>query len=303
MSYLLFTMDNIRIAPMDLKSTNENKILSQEVLELLNSDKYQDILKFYEKNVIFLSDRNPTGIYKGILKYANETGTVHKKTVDIANRETGVIEQREVFDYYEPKDKNEYVICITDHVSLLESERGYDLRQTIIKYSEYMMIFRNLYNYIPVVIQQQSIETQNLEAFKNNKIRPTMAGLGDAKNPGRDCSVMLGITSPYTYEIPQYLGYDITKFRGNIRFLEIVLNREGESNSIVALYFDGAVNYFSELPLPHDKAGMTRVMQYLEHTVRGSSNPIFMLFQEGKTKLVKTLHRFPLLSIFAGNNA
>ena len=186
MSYLLFTISGKRVAPIDLKSTNSKKDLSEDILELLNSEVYQSILKFYEENVIFLNERNPTGIWKTMLKYAESTGTIHKKIVNITNKETGLVEQKEIFDYYEPNDSNEYVICLTDHVSLLENERGYDLRQTIIKFSEYMMILRNKYHFIPVVVQQQSTETSNLEAFKNNKIRPTMAGLSDCKYSAKD---------------------------------------------------------------------------------------------------------------------
>ena len=179
MSYLLFTLSGIRIAPIDLKSTNSNKILPQNILDLLESEEYISILKFYEENVIFLTERNPTGIWKMMLKYAQDTGTIHYKDIDITNKETGLVETRQVFDYYEPHDIKEYVLCITDHVSLLENERGYDLRQTINKFSEYMMILRNKYHIIPVVVQQQSTETSSLEAFKNNKIRPTTAGLSD----------------------------------------------------------------------------------------------------------------------------
>lgn len=294
MSYLLFTLSGKRVAPIDLKSTNSNKVLSEEILELLNSEEYQNILKFYEDNVIFLNERNPTGIWKTMIKYAESTGTIHKKTVNITNKETGLVEQREVFDYYEPNDSNEYVICLTDHVSLLENERGFDLRQTIIKFSEYMMIIRNKYHYIPVVVQQQSTETSNLEAFKNNKIRPTMAGLSDCKYTGKDCTVMLGITSPYTHELPEYLGYDITKLRSNIRFLEIVLNREGESNGIVGLYFDGATNYFSELPLPNSSEELRKVYSYIENTIRKKSNTAFLLI---RTK--RRLHNWINLFNFA----
>ena len=296
MSYLLFTLSGKRIAPIDLKSTNSKKILPEEILELLNSEEYQNILKFYEENVIFLNERNPTGIWKTMLRYAESTGTIHRKTVNITNKETGLVEQREVFDYYEPNDSNEYVICLTDHVSLLENERGFDLRQTIIKFSEYMMIIRNKYHYIPVVVQQQSTETSNLEAFKNNKIRPTMAGLSDCKYTGKDCTVMLGITSPYTHELPEYLGYDITKLRGNARFLEVVLNREGESNGIVGLYFDGATNYFSELPLPRDDEGMRKVYSYIESTIRKKSAAFLLV------KARRRLYNWINLSIFAGKN-
>ena len=156
MSYLLFTLSGIRIAPIDLKSTNSNKILPQNILDLLESEEYISILKFYEENVIFLTERNPTGVWRMMLKYAQDTGTIHYKDINITNKETGLVETRQVFDYYEPHDAKEYVLCITDHVSLLENERGYDLRQTINKFSEYMMILRNKYHIIPIVVQQQS---------------------------------------------------------------------------------------------------------------------------------------------------
>ena len=277
MSYLLYTLSSIRVAPIDLKSTNSSKILSQDVIDLLESKQYTDILKFYEENVIFLNERNPTGVWKTMLKYAHDTGTIHYKDIDITNKETGVVETKRIFDYYEPHDNKEYVICITDHVSLLENERGFDLRQTINKFSEYMMILRNKYHYIPVVVQQQSTEISSLEAFKNNKIRPTTAGLSDSKYTSKDCTVMLGITNPFVHELPEYYSYDITQFKGNIRFLEVVVNREGESNNIVALYFDGAVNYFRELPPPNQKTEVQKVINYINDTIRRRAAPVFLL--------------------------
>lgn len=293
MSYLLFTISGKRVAPIDLKSTNSNIVLSNDIIELLESKQYQDILKFYEENVIFLSDRNPTGIWKNMLKYATDTGTVHTKKVDIINKETGLVESKEVFDYYEPKDAKEYVLFIVDHISLIESERGFDLRQSINKLSEYAMILRNKYHYIPVIVQQQSTETTSLDAFKNNKIRPTMAGLSDSKYTAKDCSVMLGITNPYAFELTNYLQYDIHKLRGNVRFLEVVLNREGESNGTIALYFDGATNYFSELPLPTDTKGLEKVYTYLNNTVRKKAEVALFAFNR------KKLHRWINFHIFA----
>ena len=65
-------------------------------------------------------------------------------------------------------------------------------------------------------------------------------------------SVVVGLFSPFRHEIPDYLGYDIIFFKDNIRFLEILGGREGGAGTICPLYFDGAVNYFKELPLPND---------------------------------------------------
>lgn len=286
MSHLLakLSKDTIRIAPLDLKSTNENKPVPKEVLDLLKTEEYQKLLKFYEETVLFFEDRNPSGIYRQVKSYADKNGITHKKKITITNKETGDSEEREVFDYYEPFDPKEYVIIITDHVGMLNQEQGLDLRECINRHSEYMILFRNRYNYTPVNIQQQNLETIGLEAFKANKIRPTMAGLADSKNPGKDCSMMLGITNPYSHEINNYLGYDISKFKGNIRFLEVVLNREGQSNGIIALYFDGKTCTFRELPPPNDREALEKVYKYLE-SIRGKTNKVFLWFNKLKFKI------------------
>jgi hypothetical protein len=104
---------------------------------------------------MFFEDRNPTGIKRQIQSYAEKNGTVHKKKITITNKETGLSEEREVFDYYEPHDPKEYVIIIVDHISLITPESNMDLRESINRLSEYMIMFRNRYNYIPVIIQQQ----------------------------------------------------------------------------------------------------------------------------------------------------
>ena len=284
MSQLLAKYSNYRISPLDLKSTNENKVVPLEALELLESEKYQNILKFYNDTVMFFEDRNPTGIKRQIQSYAEKNGTIHKKKITITNKETGLSEEREVFDYYEPHDPKEYVIIIVDHISLITPESSMDLRESINRLSEYMIMFRNRYNYIPVIIQQQGTETGNLEAFKNNKIRPTMSGLSDSKYTAKDCSMMIGITNPYSHELDNYLGYDIRKFKDSIRFLEVVLNREGQSNGIVALYFDGKTCTFRELPPPNDREALEKVYKYLE-SIRGKSNKIFIWFNKLKFEI------------------
>ena len=249
---------------MKLQSVTQGYVVDKEVLELLNSLEYRSILDFYEDHVHFITDRNPTGCYKTVMRYAQEAGTIHRKKVIIENKETGVKQEKEVFDYYEPKDPDEYVEIIWDHQSLTEIERDWSLKQCIDKLSQYFMVFRNHYNYIPVMVAQLNSETISLDAFKNNKIRPTLAGIADSKNVGKDCSVMLGITNPFAFEVPKYLNYDIVRLRGYARFLEVVLNREGESNGVLALYFDGATNYFAPLPSSKDETNLEKVYSLIQ---------------------------------------
>lgn len=207
-------------------------------------------------------------VWRILNKYAEEAGTMHHKNVVIENKDTGVKQTKEVFDYYEPKDPDEYVIILVDHVSLISSERNLDLRQSINKLSEYMMILRNWYGYIPVMIQQQGKETSNLEAFKEGKIMPSPAGLSDSSYTSKDCSMMIGITNPYAFEMPRFpdnnKGYDITKLKGNARFINVALNRDGQSNGLLALYFDGATNYFTPLPKSTDLRNMQKVYDLIQ---------------------------------------
>lgn len=263
--YLLYILSDkkIRIDIKTFKSVDEDRILSPEILELLGTLEYQSILKFFEEHVVFIPDRNPTGVYHTLEKYAEANGTIHRKKVE------GY--EKEIFDYYEPNDSDEYVLCIIDHISLISCERSMDLRNSIKKLSEYLKIVRNKYNYIPVVVQQQNSESLSLEAFKANKIRPTQKGLADSQDPGKDCDVMLGITSPFSWELKEYLKYDITKLRGYSKFLEIVLGRDGESNAILGMYFDGATGYYAPLPKYDNIAELNKVYQLIQRNQESTS--------------------------------
>ena len=82
---------------------------------------------------------------------------------------------------------------------------------------------------------------------------------------------MLGITNPFAFEVPEYLKYNIVKLRGYARFLEVVLNREGESNGVLALYFDGATNYFAPLPSATDTQNLEKVYRLVQQNMQDFS--------------------------------
>ena len=243
-SFLLYMLSQgrIRISPTDLRSTPVDKPLPREILDLINTDRYKEYFEFFERSVTFIdSIRNPFGIYYIMRQYASVNGIQHKKEVDFVNNSTGKIEtSKEIDDYYEPHDPDEYVIFIVDHLSLITPEKGESLRESMVKLSsEYCVRLRNKYKYIPVLIQQQALSQESNENYKLNKLRPTIDGLGEAKVTSRDFDVLMGLFSPERYGIPVYEGYDIKKFRDNIRFLEIMASREGGGGTLCPLYFGG----------------------------------------------------------------
>ena len=286
MSYLLNLLSEgrIRVSSTDLQSSRNSRPLSQEVIDTLQSDIYMDILKFFEEHVEFSSSRNPTGVWNEVKKYMEEHGKVHTKKQKVKD-ELGQTVEIDAFDYYEPDDPDEYVIVFFDHLSLVQLERGMTLKQTADKLSEYCVNLRNRYKVIPVIIQQQTAEMESLDAFKQNKIRPTAQGLADTKYTARDCNVLLGVFSPFRHELPEYKGYDITKLRDNSRFLEVILNRGGSAGGLVGLFFDGATCNWAELPKYNDTSGMGKLYKFLS-SLNDSINSCLLAI----SNLVSTLH-------------
>ena len=288
-SWLLYdySKGEIRISPRDLRSTTS--AVSQNILDIINSTEIQDIIKYFEEHIIFPSESgNPTGIYKYCRKYAEENGTVYTKKVKMKD-EFGNIKEVDVFDRYEQSNPNEYRLIIIDTINLIDVEKGLSLKQSMDKLSEYLAKYlRNRYHFSPIVIQQQAFEQEGNEAFKLGRVRPSVAGLGDSKYTSRDSNVVLGLFSPFRFGIRDYEGYDITKFKDNIRFLEVCINRDGEMGGLCPLFFDGAVCQFTELPKPDNKIELEKVYKYIE-SIHKPTGKVFFSFTNLKNKINKWL--------------
>ena len=99
-------------------------------------------------------------------------------------------------------------------------------------------------------------------------------------------NIVLGLFSPYRFALKEYEGYDISKFKDNIRFLEMIINREGEIGGLCPLFFDGAVCQFTELPKPSNKEELKKVYNYID-TIRGNIEHTKTFFTFGKYKQKK----------------
>ena len=88
----------------------------------------------------------------------------------------------------------------------------------------------------------------------------------------------IGIFSPYKYNLHDYKGYNIDVFKDNIRFVSVLLNRNGLCNGVLPLYFDGAVNYFAPLCSPKNEVELNKIYDYI-NKVRNKSK-VFMFFNK-----------------------
>lgn len=299
--HLLFRLDGIEVSPTELKSTDRDHPIDEKILELLESDKYQKYIKAFEDMVEYIDDqRNPTGINKYCRDYALAHGHLNFKKGKRKDPITDEIIDADVIDNdnpYTPDDPEERRIIIIDNASNLSLESGLRKMETIDKMSKYGITLRNQLKFIFVLIQHQAQAQEGIENQKLNKLKPSSDGLADCKTTTRDANMVIGLYSPFKYGLREYEGYDITKFRNHIRFMEVIEDRDyGANGQICPLYFDGAVSTFNELPRPDDKEGLQRVYNYMESR-KNKTNKSF--FSYGIRKLDKRLHRWKIFHKFA----
>ena len=240
MSYVLFTKSKGKIIVSQEALMSTKKELPEEVITEL--EKHKDYIKGFLESVEYIEDvYHPFGIYKNLLDHAEAHGTQTRKIVMYGDNE------KEVDDVFIPSDPEELVLTVVDHVSLL-SHKNATLQDAITQLSGFLIVLRNKYGYSSVIVQQQALAQTSIEGIKFNQGEPTIAGLGDSKLTSRAIDISFGLYSPFYNKIPEYEDYDIRYYKDNIRFVSVLLSRHGGLGTKAALYFNGAVNFFSELP-------------------------------------------------------
>lgn len=277
-SKYLFSKYGLVLNIKDLQSVGRYNTISSEDLEKIKeAEEY--VTDFLSKVRIYTNTRNPTGIYKKVRDFALEIGTYYTEDntpltpKEVESIKTGKGDSYKKIKYYKTYHPRHYVIVIVDHISLLTPEthlgRSLDLRQTMNLFSsEYCLHMRDKFGFIPVIVQQQMATKEAIEVnFKGDtieqKLEPSLDGLGDSKNVSRDVNIALGLFAPNRFGIKEHSGYNITKLKDNYRSLLLLKNRDGESNLKVPLFFNGATDYFKILPRPDDLEGMNSVYNYI----------------------------------------
>lgn len=251
---LFLNNPTIQLSPEYMDSLYEHYILDDDKFNKMKGLK--DYFEKFEESVTFIDEvRNPYGIYKYVRDYAHDNGNYYDK--DGYKIDSDLIRRNDenalkAIEEYKPNKPNEFVINITDHVSLLTPENNETLHSAMGRFSStYSLRMRDRWKHIVVNVQQQAASQESVENLKLERLQPSADGLGDNKLTQRDCDMMLGLFSPARHKIRKYEGYDITKLKNNHRELSVILNRRGGSVA-TQLLFLGAVNYFQELPTPEN---------------------------------------------------
>lgn len=275
------TNGSVIIDPLELLSFGA-KALTEEKYKVVR-ELEEECFALMDKYII-LEDGiyNPTGIYKHCRHYSDKWGTHYytnlvpvKNPVYITKEEYNKLSKDNrrnwKYSHYVKHNKKQHPYVITDHLALLAPEvdpvsKVYLNTKACMDKWSFDYGRKNItkhwgWNVIDVVQQSQSSEEQQF-TFKGEsilaKVKPSLGNLGDSKSLQRNYHVILSLFNPCRHisdsRGTEYDGYDFEILKNNFRVLSILKNRIGRDGVELPLYFNGAVNFFKELPLPN---GMT----------------------------------------------
>jgi len=248
-STLLYEKHSVSLSPNQLKSLGEFQ-LTDEVLKHVEEcrEVIEDMQKYIEVvDYIF----NPYGIYKYVHEFFMQPSIGHEE-FDPQHAE-------KVSKKYVYNDPNLWVFVITDHISLLTPEKGESLHEAMGKFSKQFCLkgFTKKYNCVTINIQQQEAAKEKQEYYQGQsieeKLEPSLDGLANNKETQRECNLVIGLFAPERYNIGRHRGYEIKRMGNRYRSMKILKDRDnGLINFYIPLYFNGASNYFEELPSTTD---------------------------------------------------
>lgn len=258
MAYRLFSKYKISVSPQKLRSIFKNYVVDNKILNLIKAE--EEWFKFFESKVTFHdSVRNPQGIFNTVKNYFEINGTYTYKIMDWIDDNNNVT-KRKVKDQYISNNPNKINIILTDHISLLspEARDAGSLQKAISRFSSEMCLhFRDKWKACVVNVQQQAAAGEQQQYTNTgtsivDKLKPSADSLGDHKATARDINLMIGLFGPHRYGFKAYNRYNLERLEDNYRELSILLNRDGISNAAIGLFFNGASNFFTELPRVED---------------------------------------------------
>ena len=135
---------------------------------------------------------NPTGVRNYLLEYAKENGEfLYKQTVKDGQTFTRMIG-------YKPNNPKKYVIIITDHLRKLLPERGFKTKETVDKFSEYAVEFRNTCNFtfVHIIHLNRAVSDIGRRQFDDDRLFPQSDDIKETGNLSEDSNYIFTMFNP-----------------------------------------------------------------------------------------------------------
>lgn len=217
----------------------------------------------------------PSDVFQRCTERAMEWGTFQTDT-----------DGKIIHSQYRKKNPNQIVLVVSDHISLVERDydaktnsyltQGQSMAQLSTVYGK--RIITKSWKWAMMNVQQQALDSEKQQFTSRGdsiieKILPSLDGMANNKEIARDDYVVIGLFGPARYAMTSYKGFNIENntddsFGDHFRTIHLLKNRFGYPNKILPVWFDGAYNYFKELPLPNDPDFQTKLKPFINKLIK-----------------------------------
>lgn len=177
--------------PVDLVN-NIKTIYKTRIIPLFGE--YNEKGEKVSKGLIkFLENKdNPTGIRNYLIEYAKENGEfLYKETV-----KDGQTFRRMIG--YKPNNPKKYTIIITDHLRKLIPERGFSMKETVDKFSDYCVELRNTcqFTFVHIIHLNRAVSDIGRRKLDDDGIYPSSDDIKDTGNLSEDSNYIFTMFNP-----------------------------------------------------------------------------------------------------------
>jgi replicative DNA helicase len=215
--------------------------------------------EFQKKLYVIDSGVNPTQYHDTLLNIYRQLGTFQNDNGQMSISKLGE---------YTLHNPQTLVISLFDTINLADTETGQTGKQSIDRISKIAINFRNKCSHTPIIIQQFNADNSDIQRQRHGTKTPMLRDFEDSKRTTKDANVVIGLWDPTRYgeETFSMNGgkqvYDIVQLRSWFVSAHVLKNRNGRTNAVSALRFNGAVGTFEEFPknmTPMDYANLTKL--------------------------------------------
>lgn len=231
---------------------HRNKMSEEVYQKVIESfDYFDEMLDYVE---IMDGTINPTGIYRGVQKYAETIGKIEE--IPYTTKE-GLQKYHKVF---KQKDSNVITIIVLDHIGKLKGETSDGTflhpqsKQLLDKMSDYCgSEFRDFYGFSPVAVSQFNRGLEDTQRRTKTEMSPLPSDFKGSGNMYEDADVALALYNPYKLGDNNNLDYDVPKFVNSAGFNRyrscyVLKNSYGNDDVAFGFNFIGEVGNMIELP-------------------------------------------------------
>lgn len=158
---------------------------------------------------------------------------------------------------YKKNDPDQIIMFVVDHLNLTTAINGRSKKEEIDLISKEAVTIRNQCSVPFFMLMQENRNSASMDRRKAELTECSSEDIQDTSAPYQDCEVCIGIYNPLKFKLKTHKKFPIIiddpnsdweGLRDRYRSLQLIKNRQGQSEKAVPVNFFGEIGYWNQFP-------------------------------------------------------